>query len=53
MMIPSRQLCRVAHTAWMRTMLQTVIQAILEATHMPKRTGSLGRALNEFRKLGE
>ena len=52
MVIPYRRMCWLARQARTRGMPQTIIQAIWEAVPTPKVTGPLGRALQEFRKLG-
>ena len=52
MVIPYRRMCWLARQARTRSTPQTIIQAIWEAVPTPKVTGPLGRALQEFRKLG-
>ena len=52
MVIPYRRMCQLAQQARTRGTPQTIIQAIWEAVPTPKVTGPLGRALQEFRKLG-
>ena len=52
MVIPYRRMCWLARQVRTRSKPQTIIQAIWEAVPMPKVTGPLGRAPQEFRKLG-
>ena len=51
MVIPYRRMCWLARQARTRATPQTIIQAVWEAAPVPKATGPLGRALQEFHKL--
>ena len=52
MVVPYKRMCWLAHIARVPGTAQTVTQAIGEHTEEPKGTGPLGRALQEFRRLG-
>ena len=52
MVVPYKRMCWLAHIARAPGTAQIVTQAIWEQTAKPKGTGPLGRALQEFRRLG-
>ena len=52
MVVPYKRMCCLAHIARSPGTAQIVTQAIWEQTVQPKGTGPLGRALQEFRRLG-